>query len=180
MIRWHEISANRRSLGYILFSVIVLGAMVIGGIAPVKKQTAEIEKSAARVEAQIEKQKILHPIYRRLVETRQDLNDLKETLPDAGGQGERHFDINTSGTVLAAMVDDSGVAEGTFLPVPASVAADTDLVLIEGTVQGRYGDFRAFLINLAAFPAFHSIESLVIRGTDTVPEYSMKIWMNVQ
>ena len=180
MNRWHELSANRRALGYILFSVIVLGAMFIGGIAPVKKETAEIEINAAGLEARIQKQKILQPIYLRLIETQQQINDLKENLPDDQWRNEFNFDVNTSPGVLSDMASDAGVAETRFLPVPASVASDTNLLLIEGTLKGEYVDFRSFLINLANFPAFHSIESLVIRSTETVPEYSLRIWMDTQ
>lgn len=180
MSQWHEISANRRALGYILFSVIVLGAMVIGGIAPVKKETAAIERKAAGLEAQIQKQKILQPIYLRLVETQQRINDLKENLPDAQWRNDFNFDINTSPGVLSDMAGDAGVAESRFLPVPESVASDTDLLLIEGTLQGEYVDFRSFLIKLADFPAFHSIESLAARSTETLPEYSVRIWMDAK
>ncbi len=180
MSRWHDISANRRALAYILFSVIVLGAMFLGGIGPVKQKTAEMREKKVNLEARIEKQRILQPIYQRLVETRLQANTLKENLPAVEGPHEVTVGIHTAPVVLADMAGESGVLESRFSPVPASVSADSDLVLMEGDLQGQYRDFRDFLINLAAFPGFYSVESLVIRSTASTPEYKVKVWMAVE
>lgn len=180
MNRWYDISANRRALAYTLFSVIVLGAMILGGIAPVKKQTAALREEAVVLDARIEKQEALQPVYRELMKTRREGESLKELLPAPEGEESRIPGIDTAAAHLSRMAADAGVQEARFSPAPGSVAADSDLLLIDGSLQGQYGNFRAFLSALTASPGFSSVESLVVRSTTSAPEYRLKIWMEIE
>ncbi len=180
MNQWHDISANRRALAYILFSVIVLGAMILGGIAPVKKQTAALRDEAVVLDARIETQEALQPVYRELMEARREAGRLKEHLPIPEAEERQVPGIDTAGAVLSQMAADTGVQDARFSPAPDSVAADSDLLLIEGALQGQYENFRAFLAALTASPGFYFLESLVVQSTTSDPEYRLKIWMEIE
>jgi len=180
MNRWHDISANRRALAYILFSVIVLGAMILGGIAPVKKQTAALRDEAVVLDARIETQEALQPVYRELMEARREAERLKKRLPAPETEKRRIPGIDTAAAHLSQMAADAGVQDARFSPAPDSVAADSDLLLIDGALQGQYGNFRVFLSALTASPGFSSLESLVVRSTTSDPEYRLKIWMEIE
>lgn len=179
MAQWFEIQANRRALVYILFSAVVLGAIFFAGISPAKKQTARIQVEALELEARIEQQRVLKPLYARLQESMAHGRDLTEILPASPGAGEARFSIHTASLALADMAGSSGLYERRFTPVPASAARDSDVLLVNAVLQGPYDHFRDFLLTLVTSPAFHSLESLAIRATTADPEYRLKVWIKI-
>ena len=176
---WNEITANKRAVAYILFSVVVLASMFLMGIMPERKQKAEIEKEVLRLEAEIEQQEILRPIFRHLVKMQSHENSGGKETVISEMPVDLHFDIDTAPSVLFALANGPGMQKTRFSPSPESLSRDSNLLLIEGVLHGPYRDFRAFLIQLVTLPAFHSIELLDIRSTISDPEYRLKIWVKI-
>ncbi len=183
MGRWHEVKANQRALAYIVFSAAALALIVFIGILPVRKQAVQMEDKARRLEAEIESQKILRPVYSLIAEKSQQ----KEQLPEGIAEKNPHrnlfagmpVDIESLRLILGAMAGEAGMAESRFSPVPGSLADDSDLLLVEGRLRGENPALRQFLLDLAAADSFHGIEALSARATPADPEFRMRIWMHV-
>lgn len=178
MLRWHEISANRRSLAYILFSAVVLGAMLMLALLPARREFAEMQKQQKQLKAAIEAQKIFQPLYLRLREKKEQVDGLKASVPQ-GKAPKRPITVDGAAQALRAAAKSAGMAEALFFPVPASIDQEEDLLLMEGEIRGKYQNFRDFLITLAAWPAFDRIEEIEIQGGTKYPEYRLKIWMRI-
>lgn len=176
MIRWHEIAANRRALAYILFSVVVLTAMVVVGILPVRREAAKTERRARVLEARLEEQKVFGPLYTSLKQGR-DESGLLEAVPGGGPDGRKPFTIDNAPSILSSMAESAGLERAVFTPDPGSLARASDLLLIKGDLGGGYPAFGDFLAELVVCPAFHSVEWLEIRSGRHAPEYALKVWM---
>ncbi|MCF8036964.1 MAG: hypothetical protein K9K62_08845 [Desulfobacteraceae bacterium] len=179
MTRWHEISANRRALAYILFSAIVLGAMLFLGVMPTRQQIADAEKKTERLKARIEKQEIFHPLYRRLqekLEAKQEA-DIADQMP---ASGTTEFTIENVSKLLSDMAVSAGIPETSFSPAPESMSRGSDRLLVHGQMQGNYQNFRDFLIKLVTAPDFQAFEILEVQSGTRHPNYRMQIWVTVK
>ena len=179
MTRWHEISANRRALAYILFSAIVLGAMFFLGIMPTRQQIADAGKKTEQLKARIEKQEIFHPLYRRLQEklAAEQKADVADQMPASGAT---EFTIDNVSKILADTAVSAGIPENSFSPAPASMRRGSDRLLVHGQMQGNYLNFRDFLTALVTAPDFQGFEMLEVQSGKRHPKYRMQIWVTVK
>ncbi|MCF8111873.1 MAG: hypothetical protein K9J85_10340 [Desulfobacteraceae bacterium] len=179
MIQWHEISANRRALAYIIFSAVVLGTMFMLGILPALQQIGETEKKARHLEAEIEKQKIFKPLYRSLQQKKKDEILPKYITGETGLKTQSLTIENVSGS-LYAMAESAGIKTSSFSPVPDSMTKDSDKLLVNGRLQGEYQAFKDFLISLTTSRAFWDFELLEVKSAAGHPEYRMQMWVTVE
>lgn len=180
MTRWYEFSANRRALAYILFTAIVLGAMLFLGIMPTRQQIADAEKKTERLEARIEKQEIFHPLYRHLqnkLAEEQEIDRVADQLPEPG---VTEFTIDNVGKTLSDMAVSAGITESSFSPAPESMSRESDRLLVHGRMQGSYQNFRDFLTGLVTAPDFQNFEMLEVQSGTRHPKYRMQIWITVK
>ncbi|MFW6428449.1 MAG: hypothetical protein ACOCY3_01020 [Desulfosalsimonas sp.] len=180
MTRWFEISANRRAIAYILFSAIMLGAMIAVGIFPTSQQIAQTRQKAERMETRIEEQKIFHPLYQSLKQKTESADK-----PGVITKGEpiaqnRSLNIDNAAGVLAEMAESAGMQHSSFSPVPASMEEKEDRLLVEGTLRGAYTDLRQFLISLVTSPACESLELLEAKSTSSQPEYRLRLRLAIE
>ena len=183
MSRWHEVKANRRALAYIVFSVVVLALIVLGGILPARKQAVQMEEKTRQLETEIESQQILQPVYSLLVEKSRQKGKLPDEITEENSSrdssSDMPLDIESVRLILAAMAGEAGIQERRFSPVPGSLSADSDLLLVEGRLRGENSALRTFLLDLSGMDSFFGIESLSARATPADPEFRMRIWMHV-
>ncbi len=183
MSRWHEVKANRRALAYIVFSVVVLALIVLGGILPARKQAVQMEEKTRQLEAEIESQQILQPVYKLLAEKSRQKGKLPDEITEENSSrdssSDMPLDIESVRLILAAMAGEAGIPESRFSPVPGSLADDSDLLLVEGRLRGENPALRTFLLDLSVMDSFYGIEALSARATPADPEYRMRIWMHV-
>ncbi|MFW6334591.1 MAG: hypothetical protein ACOC0W_04900 [Desulfosalsimonas sp.] len=180
MSGWFEISANRRAIAYILFSAIMLGAMIAVGILPTRSRIAETEQQIQQLKTSIEKQEIFHPLYQSLKkkteETRQP--DAFTGANTIGRQGPVSLD-NSAG-VLESMAESAGMESYSFSPAPGSMEKNDKRLLVHGRLGGGYIDFRKFLINMVTAKGFDRLEMLEAKSAASHPEYRLRIWLRIE
>lgn len=180
MTRWYDISANRRTLAYLLFSAVVLGFMLFLGILPSRREITEARMETRRLKARIEEQKIFHPLYQRL---QKDMENEKEREYFEGRKAEPKrpaLTIDNVSGILSAMAASAGLPEASFSPAPASMSQEADKLLVQGRLQGDYPDFRGFLIRLVTAPDFQGLELMEIQSGTRHPKYRLQMWVSVQ
>ena len=180
MTRWHEISANRRALAYILFSAMVLGAMLFLGIMPTRQEIADAEKKTERLKARIEKQEIFHPLYRRLQQKLAEEQEIERVAEQLPAPGETGFTIENVSKLLSDMAVSAGIPKTAFSPAPESMRRGSDRLLVHGQMQGNYINFRDFLTGLVTAPDFQAFEMLEVQSGTRHPNYRMQIWVTVK
>ncbi|MFW5937002.1 MAG: hypothetical protein ACOCS6_03000 [Desulfosalsimonas sp.] len=180
MTRWHEISANRRALAYILFSAIILGAMLFLGILPTRQQIADAEKKTEQLKARIEKQEIFHPLYSRLQEKLAAQQEDDRIADQVAANESTEFTIDNVANILSDMAVSAGIPETSFSPAPESMSRGSDRLLVHGQMQGSYQKFRDFLTGLVTAPDFQAFEMLEVQSGTRHPKYRMQIWVTVK
>ena len=180
MARWYDISANRRTLAYLIFSAVVLGTMLFLGILPTRREAAEARREIRRLKARIEEQKIFHPLYQRLQKNMGDEDGLKRFHEGKAAHKGPSLTIDNVSGILSAMAASAGLPEAAFSPAPASMNQEADKLLVQGRLQGEYTDFRDFLIRLFTAPDFQALELMEIQSGTRHPEYRLQIWVSVQ
>jgi len=180
MARWYDISANRRTLAYLLFSAVVLGFMLFLGILPTRREITETRQEGRRLKARIEAQKIFHPLYQRLQKNMEDEKEREHFDGRKTAHNRPALTIDTVSGILSAMAASAGLPEASFSPAPASMSQEADKLLVQGRLQGDYADFRNFLIRLVTAPDFQAIELMEIQSGARHPKYRLQMWVSVQ
>lgn len=180
MSGWFEISANRRVIAYILFSAIMLGTMIAVGILPTRSQIADTGRQARQLKANIEKQKIFHPLYQSLKKKTEETRQ-----PEAFTAGNqiarpRSVSIDNAAGVLEAMAESAGMKSYSFSPVPGSMEKHDNRLLIHGRLGGGYLDFREFLISMVTAEGFDRLEMLEAKSGTRHPDYTLRIWLRIE
>ncbi|MFW6178783.1 MAG: hypothetical protein ACOC43_10540 [Desulfohalobiaceae bacterium] len=178
MISWLQIAANRRVLAYLLFTLVVLGAMLALGILPAKQELSDLEQEKERLQANIEEQEVLRPLYQELQQKLQD-RELDQDL-DLDQESSQELDIDSAKQILDSLADDSELQQASFTPRPETLQQETGLLLIQGELQGEYQNFQKFLHALLVHPDLSNLGRLQISSTSEEPEYALQIWMQVE
>ncbi|MCF8109863.1 MAG: hypothetical protein K9J85_00085 [Desulfobacteraceae bacterium] len=180
MTRWIEISANRRAIAYILFSAVILGAMIAFGILPTGHQITKTRQQAQRLETGIEEQKIFQPLYQSLKQKTENA-EKPEAITESGPIAKnRNLNIDNAAGILAAMAESAGMQYSSFSPVPGSMEEKENRLLVHGMLRGNYTDFRNFLISLVTSPACENLELLEAKSTSSHPEYRLRLWLAIE
>lgn len=180
MREWLKISANRRAIAYIIFTVAVLGAMFFLGIHPARQKTLQAKKKIDHLKAHIEKQEIFQPIYSRLQEKTADKNNFDQLASIRAKSGTPEFSIGNVSEILSGMAASAGINKTSFSPAPASTTQGSDELLVHGQLSGNYLNFRDFLAGLALAPDFRRFEMLEIQSGIKYPKYRLEIWVKVK
>lgn len=180
MNQWLEIGANRRAIAYILFSAVMLGVIIAAGILPSRRQITETRQEAKHLEARIEEQKIFHPLYKSLKQKMTNDQDPAEITKGESILPNRSLNIDNATEILASIAESAGMESSSFSPAPASMEKNSSRLLVHGRLQGNYTNFRRFLINLVTSPACESLEMLEAASTTHYPEYSLRLWLEIE
>ena len=180
MARWYDISANRRTLAYLLFSAVVLGFMLFLGILPTRQEITEVRTEARRLKARIEEQKIFIPLYQRLQKNMEDYTEREYFDGRQAAPKRSSLTIENVSGILSAMAASAGLPEASFSPAPASMSQEADKLLVQGRLQGDYTNFRDFLIRLLTAQDFRGLELMEIQSGTRYPKYRLQMWVSVQ
>ncbi len=180
MNQWHEFSANRRALAFILFTGIVLSAVLIFVVLPTRREIADTRREKQILEARIEAQKILHPLYDELQrKTSRQQNRFREDGLSREKLPARVENAASAAEILVKTAKSAGLEEAFFSPAPESVAKDGRQLLMQGEMSGAYESFREFLLCLALWSRAAEIEQISIKSGTRHPDYRVTLWVRL-
>lgn len=180
MSGWFEISANRRAIAYILFSAIMLGAMIAVGILPTRSRIDDTGQQKQQLKASIEKQEIFHPLYQSLKKKTEEIRQPETVTAGNPIARQRSMSIDNAAGVLEAMAESAGIKNHSFSPAPGSMEKHDNGLLVNGRLGGGYLDFREFLINMVTADGFDRLEMLEAKSGTRHPEYTLRIWLRIE
>ncbi|RQD63138.1 MAG: hypothetical protein D5R98_05440 [Desulfonatronovibrio sp. MSAO_Bac4] len=166
-----------RKTWLILFAGIALIIfLAVSFIMPLSRENNVMAVELARLEAAIEEQKILYPLYAALLgklNTKQgfDLSDKEKT------KGFDKINVDNASDVLKALANSAGFREYHFAPVPESISSNFDFLLLEGSAKGEYDKLRVFLTKVSLLTNFEHLEMLEILSRVDGLSYSMRLWI---
>ncbi|MFO7802556.1 MAG: hypothetical protein R6U22_08380 [Desulfohalobiaceae bacterium] len=173
-----QIGLTRKSLILLLASAVILAVITFFFILPVRSEIASLQTKAENLEAKIQDQEALQPLYAKL-EKKLDQGFRQELDLEDFDKEFVSLDIEDAAQELETMAETAGLSQSTFSPVPNSLTENEQEILLEGDLEGEPQDFRRFLLKLIAWDNFSHLEVLEVFGRQDSTEYELQIWLNI-
>ncbi len=177
-MKWPITPAAKRALVYIAFTIPVLGLLMMLGVLPAREQLSTAQQEKAELKAEIKRQEVFQPVYARIMQSKEKAEPSDITKEPPLGL-EDAPSVDTVAQKASEMAAQSGLENIFFSPVPQSLDNDSSLLLVNGEMQGSLHSFREFLLRLAGTEAFEGLEGLEVHGTDSLPRYSLRLWVRL-
>lgn len=151
--------------------IIAIGAMIVPSYLAIG--TAETKR--VTIETDVKAQRLLAPVFRKLVKKRSEMTQSTDNLPvrtalardDAGGVADALTHLATGNRMQMA---------GINLDVNAMVN-EVRLMQIDLVLRGNLADYRTFLKQLIAVPHVEFIERVRIMAIPDGREFRMRVWV---
>ncbi len=178
MSRWKQIGLSRPSLSIILGGIVLLVAIVLLGILPAKQEALGLKAEAGTLEAEIEEQRILFPLYAGLVRELEQKREIEKIFEEMDRETDP-VTVDNSARLLTGMALKAGMEEASFTLVPESLARDSSMMLVEGNLRGEYQSLREFILSLSSWENFNHLELLEVQSRRGGYSYKVTVWMMV-
>ena len=179
MSKLKEIGLSRQSLGFILGSLLALGLLIFLGILPARTEINRLEAEAEQLQARIQEQEILHPLYSDLENALQEQEILEEIIIEEEGKPNA-VDVDNAADLMLDIAGKSGLEDSSFSPSPESLADNSDRLLVKGAITGDYHRFREFLVRLTSWNYFDYLELLEVHSQEDGDLYELQVWLNLE
>jgi hypothetical protein len=174
--KWYKILPVR-TLIYLSVSIFIVVTFLLVIVYPYYQSLATLDKEIDGMYRRAEKQKVLLPLYMKLVEKSEASVPDKLILPSRKSLSKNNIDLIPS--FIKGIARKSGMKVIAINPDLTTLTTKKDLLLIYATVRGSFFDVRNFLIELGKVPAVDHIEEIDIRQKVTDKECKLKLWLAV-
>jgi hypothetical protein len=154
-------------VGILSFSLLI--------ILPSQKTNAELDLDIAKLNARIEEQRILTPIFHSLLKRAQKKGPTE--LPSPKKAKLTHGDMNAISTVFQDIAGKHNLKLEEITTDVRSLMQESGYLLMRLRLSGDFFNIRKFLIDLGSIPSLEHIEEINIRPTKTSKELGLKIWL---
>ncbi|MCX7634223.1 MAG: hypothetical protein N2Z74_00575 [Syntrophales bacterium] len=125
----------------------------------------------------IQERSSLAPLYNTL---KQEVErKISNALPTPPREKLAQNQIGTIPIAFRTAAQTSGMTMITATPQLSAMSGDAPFIAIDVVVQGKFLDFRKFLINIAALPYIEHIEEIAIQEGTTDRTFKLKVWAAV-
>jgi Tfp pilus assembly protein PilO len=162
-----------RSITFIFICIVGVTAMALLGLLPNHLELQDLRAEADQLRAEIERQEMLAPVVKKLVQKAKPL-DLQglETPPVRTPSDETIGELNAR---LADMAAQHGLTLEMAAPDERSLADTNGHLVLNLRVSGDFFLFRGFLLTLARQPELARMETLHIETLNDRRELSTRL-----
>ena len=118
----------------------------------------------------------LYPTYNKLFALHQKQKEQNLISYSSTRVPER--DISGFGDRIEKMCEQTGMDFISANPLPESIEADKQRILVDAVVRGEFGFFRDFLVKLLQVPSLVFIEQVQVRSIPEDREYALRLWVH--
>jgi len=166
---------SSQSISYLLLCGGGIFAFILLAILPYKKALRQMDADIQKINAQIDEQKVLRPIFKDL------LNRIKTRSPqDLPITPKSKLGRNDTGNLTAIfkkMAHSSNLRLNSVIPEINSFVDNTDILNVTVIVSGDFLDLRHFFLKLAQIPYLEHIEQVTVKTAKHLKEANFLIWM---
>jgi len=163
------------TIAYIFICAGAIFAFIMIGLHPSGKFLARLDMEIAKLQAQIEEQKMLYPFYQELLKKLQTKGP--ELLPFPSKSRLPRDKIAEVPSILGEIAQKSGLEAVSIAPDVKSIASNHSMLLLTAVLKGDFFDFRKFLMELGKIAYLDHIEQIQIQEILGGRKYSLKIWL---
>jgi len=172
-----KISSNPLAQSLIIFVVCAVGilAFFLLIILPSQETSAELDQDIDRLNARIEEQRILTPVFHSLLK-RANKGGPSE-LPSPEKAKLTHGDMNAISTLFQDIAGRHNLKLEEITTDVRSLMQESGYLLMRLRLSGDFFNIRKFLIDIGSIPSLAHIEEINIRSTKISKEFRLKIWL---
>lgn len=173
----NKLSSNQLTQSLIIFFVCAAGvlAFLLLIILPSKKTSAELDQDIAKLNARIEEQRILTPVFHSLLKRAK--KEGPSELPSPKKAKLTHGDMNAITSVFQNIAGKHNLKLEEITTDVRSMMQESGYLLMRLRLSGDFFDIRKFLIDMGSLPSLEHIEEINIRSTKASKELRLKIWL---
>ena len=172
-----KISSNPLAQCVIIFVVCAVGilAFFLLIILPSQETSAELDQDIDRLNARIEEQRILTPVFHSLLKRAN--KEGPSELPSPEKAKLTHGDMNAISTVFQDIAGRHNLKLEEITTDVRSLIQESGYLLMRLRLSGDFFNIRKFLIDIGSIPSLEHIEEINIRSTKISKEFRLKIWL---
>ena len=167
-----------QSLIYFLICGTGILVFVLLIIIPTQKTSAELDKDIDKLNARIDEQRILRPIFDNLLKQikKKGPTELPLTKKNKLARG----DVSTISERLLEIARRFDLKLHDIQTDVNALENNADYLLIRIHATGDFKRFRDFLVDLGNIPSLAQIEEIKIRAIENSREFKLKVWLAQQ
>lgn len=150
-------------------------AFILLAILPYKQALRQMDEDIQNINAQINEQKVLLPIFKDLLN--QIRAESPQGLPVAPKSKLEHNAADKLAAIFQKMARSSHLRLNKFIPDLNTFVDNTGVLKVTVIVSGDFLDLRPFFLKLAQIPYLEHIEQVAIRTVTNLKEANFMIWM---
>ncbi len=173
-----KIEIPRLSSQSIIYLMLCGGGIltfILLAILPYKQAIRQMDEDIQNINAQINEQKVLQPIFKDL------LNKIKtespQGLPVALKSKLGRNDTDKLATIFQKMARSSHLRLNNFIPDLNTFVDNTGVLKVTVIVSGDFLNLRPFFLKLTRIPYLEHIEQVAVRTVENLREANFMIWM---
>jgi len=167
-----------QSLVYFLICGAGILVFVLLIIIPTQKTSAELDRDIERLNARIDEQRILKPVFDNLLK---QIKKKKPTgLPVTKKVKMARGDINKISEHLLEIARRCDLEIRDIQTDVNALDTNAEYLLIRIHARGDFKKFRDFLVALGNIPSFEQIEEIDIRAIENSRELKLEVWLAQQ
>ena len=144
-------------------------------ILPAQKTSAELDKKIEEKQAQIDRQKILKPVFERMLVKATAKSPTR--LPMVEKAKLARGDMKKISTQIQTLIQRNNLQLKEIAPDVNSSKERSGYLIIRLVVTGEFFNFRKFLLDLGSIPAMVHLQQITIRSIEESREMRVKIWL---
>ena len=164
-----------QSLVYLLICCAGIIVFILMIILPAQKSAAELDTEIVNLQARIEEQRILSPVFKSLFNRAKAKN--QSGLPAQAKAKLSRDDLSDLTAQLQQIVKKNNLQIEELTPDVNSLTDNSGYLKVDLEASGKFMDFRALLVDLGTIPSFEMIESINVRAMEGLRQISVRIWL---
>jgi hypothetical protein len=165
------------TLLYLSVSIFIIMIFLLMIVYPYYKSLGTLDKEIAVMYERAERQKVLLPLYMKLVEKSGQSVPDKLFLPARESLPKNNIDLVPP--LIKGIARKSGMQAVVVNPDLTTLTTTKGFLLTHATVRGGFFDIRNFLIELGKVPSLDHIEEIEIQKKAIDYECKLKLWLSV-
>ena len=167
-----------QSLIYFLICGVGIIIFVLLIIIPAQKTSAELDGDIEKLNARLDEQRILKPVFDNLLQQvqKKDATELPAPKKVKLARGDIH-------KISEHLLETARRYDLTLRDIQTDAKTlenNAEYLLIRIHATGDFKKFRDFLVDLGNIPSFERIEEIQIRAIENSREFKLKIWLAQQ
>ena len=163
----------KRSLVYLLICGIGVAAFVAIGLFPSQRSLTKLEKKITSIQVEIERKKILSPVFSQLLGKVRSKMGTVLTFPSLSPLPEE--ETGKLSSMFGEMARQCGLKAGSVLPDFKSLGDDSGTLRVNIFLKGGFFEFRKFLLLLGGQSYLQHIEEIQVREIPGAREFRLKL-----